>query len=142
MIRRVISCLPNFTVGSWAAGWSPAAAAAFEAAASAAVDCRKRRRDSGGASGFMRSSSKADIRSSFYQKWARGMPSHPVPSQFQSEAAKIWRMKHTVAAGLVAVSLGMAAEVRLTNDSGGGYVSVYTMATGIPYTDAVLQECS
>src|SRR5689334_11506043 len=70
------------------------------------------------------------------------MPSHPVPSQFQSEAAKIWRMKHTVAAGLVAVSLGMAAEVRLTNDSGGGYVSVYTMATGIPYTDAVLQECS
>src|SRR6516225_11166841 len=33
--------------------------------------------------------------------------------------------------------------VRLSRDtSSGGYVSVYTMATGIPYTDAVLAECS
>jgi hypothetical protein len=33
---------------------------------------------------------------------------------------------------------------RLTNDNGanGGYVSVYTLATGIPYTDATLNECS
>jgi hypothetical protein len=33
---------------------------------------------------------------------------------------------------------------RLTNDNGanGGYVSVYTLATGNPYTDATLNECS
>src|SRR5437588_5565068 len=33
---------------------------------------------------------------------------------------------------------------RLTNDNGanGGYVSDYTLATGKPYTDATLQECS
>src|SRR5689334_11103416 len=36
------------------------------------------------------------------------------------------------------------ADVRLTNDapSTPGYVSDYTMATGIPYTDATLDECS
>jgi hypothetical protein len=35
------------------------------------------------------------------------------------------------------------ADVRLTNDfPGGGYVSTYTLATGIPYTDATLAECS
>jgi hypothetical protein len=35
------------------------------------------------------------------------------------------------------------ADVRLTNDfPGGGYVSAYTLATGIPYTDAVISECS
>src|SRR5690348_14494967 len=36
------------------------------------------------------------------------------------------------------------ADVRLTNDSPStpGYVSTYTMATGIPYTDATLTECS
>jgi hypothetical protein len=34
-------------------------------------------------------------------------------------------------------------DVRLSNDfPGGGYVSTYTLATGIPYTDAVLSECS
>ena len=32
--------------------------------------------------------------------------------------------------------------VRLTNDVSGGYVSAYTLATGIPYTDPVLTECS
>ena len=33
---------------------------------------------------------------------------------------------------------------RLTNDNGanGGYVSSYTLATGNPYTDATLDECS
>lgn len=37
-----------------------------------------------------------------------------------------------------------AADVRVTNDSTGtgGYVSAYTLATGIPYTDAVIAECS
>jgi hypothetical protein len=35
------------------------------------------------------------------------------------------------------------ANVRLSNDNGaGGYVSDYTLATGIPYTDATLAECS
>jgi hypothetical protein len=34
------------------------------------------------------------------------------------------------------------ANVRLSNDNGGGYVSAYTLATGQPYTDGVLQECS
>ena len=48
---------------------------------------------------------------------------------------------------LVVVSIAFAStpggDVRLTNDyPGGGYVSVYTLATGNPYTDAVLQECS
>ena len=32
--------------------------------------------------------------------------------------------------------------VRLSRDESGGYISVYTIATGIPYTDAVLAECS
>src|SRR6266702_2774994 len=36
------------------------------------------------------------------------------------------------------------ADVRLTNDSpsSSGYISAYTLATGSPYTDAVLSECS
>jgi hypothetical protein len=36
------------------------------------------------------------------------------------------------------------ADVRLTNDNGGngGYVSNYTLATGIPYSDDTLRECS
>jgi hypothetical protein len=33
-------------------------------------------------------------------------------------------------------------DVRLSNDTGGGYTSTYTMATGQPYTDATLAECS
>ena len=34
-----------------------------------------------------------------------------------------------------------AADVRLTNDTNGGYVSDYTMVTGQSYTDATLTEC-
>ena len=40
------------------------------------------------------------------------------------------------------------ADVRLTNDChpdpgcGAGYVSAYTLATGIPYTDQTLDECT
>jgi hypothetical protein len=35
------------------------------------------------------------------------------------------------------------ADVRLSNDyPGGGYVSNYTLNTGVPYTDATLAECS
>src|SRR5215216_1190948 len=52
-----------------------------------------------------------------------------------------------VIAALLIVSLASAStpggDVRLTNDyPGGGYVSTYTLATGNPYTDAVLGECS
>ena len=48
---------------------------------------------------------------------------------------------------LLALSLGVASvalcqNVRLTNDVTGGYTSAYTLATGTPYTDAVLAECS
>jgi hypothetical protein len=51
-------------------------------------------------------------------------------------------------AALVLLSVGVAAaagpaNVRLSNDYGaGGYVSAYTLATGNPYTDATLAECS
>src|SRR6476620_4686866 len=55
-------------------------------------------------------------------------------------------MRNLLICSLVAASLVTAAEVRLSNDdllgSGGGYTSVYTLATGIAYTDAVLNECS
>src|SRR5258706_2611146 len=47
-----------------------------------------------------------------------------------------------VLAALVAPSITIAQNVRLTNDTGGGYVSTYTLATGTSYTDAVLTECS
>src|SRR4051812_6880747 len=54
-----------------------------------------------------------------------------------------------VVAGVAAVSLGGAftgvarADVRLTHDAADpGYVSSYTLATGVPYTDATLEECS
>src|SRR6476661_4840804 len=43
---------------------------------------------------------------------------------------------------LIASSLVTAAETRLTNDFGGSYTSLYTLATGVPYTDAVISECS
>src|SRR4029453_7420476 len=54
------------------------------------------------------------------------------------------------AASLVASMAPLAAsastpggDVRLSNDfPGGGYVSNYTMVTGMPYTDATLTECS
>jgi hypothetical protein len=66
-------------------------------------------------------------------------------------------MKRLLLAGLAAWALllvGTAAgstpgaDVRLTNDChpgagcGAGYVSDYTLATGIPYTDPTLNECS
>jgi len=54
-----------------------------------------------------------------------------------------------LATGVVLLSVGAAgaagpADVRLSNDSpaAGGYVSEYTLATGVPYTDATLAECS
>src|SRR3954470_5443400 len=42
----------------------------------------------------------------------------------------------------VLTSTLFATDTRLSNDVAGGYVSAYTLATGIPYTDAVLNECS
>jgi len=38
-------------------------------------------------------------------------------------------------------SLASPANVRLTNDVASGYVSAYTLATGIPYTDSIIDEC-
>src|SRR5262249_25646672 len=43
---------------------------------------------------------------------------------------------------LLAAAPGIAQNIRLTNDTGGGYVSTYTLTTGMPYTDPVLTECS
>src|SRR2546422_1563427 len=44
---------------------------------------------------------------------------------------------------VVAPMTAAAQDVRLSNDGvGAGYVSAYTLATGIPYSDAVLAECS
>ena len=52
-------------------------------------------------------------------------------------------MRTLLICSLVAASVVTAAAVRLSNDfSGGGYTSVYTLATGTAYTDAVLNECS
>jgi hypothetical protein len=42
----------------------------------------------------------------------------------------------------VAASMPAGAQTRLSNDVGGGYVSAYTIATGLPYSDATLAECS
>src|SRR5216683_1702933 len=47
-----------------------------------------------------------------------------------------------LALSLGAASLALCQNVRLTNDVSGGYTSAYTLATGIPYTDTVLTECS
>src|SRR5437588_12880761 len=56
-----------------------------------------------------------------------------------------------VAAAMLLVGAASAstpgADVRLSNDcaatcAGAGYVSTYTLATGVPYTDATLNECS
>ena len=33
-------------------------------------------------------------------------------------------------------------DVRVTQDAGAGYVSAYTLGTGLSYTDPTLQECS
>jgi len=43
---------------------------------------------------------------------------------------------------LGAASLALSQNVRLSNDVAGGYTSVYTLATGTPYSDSVLAECS
>ena len=59
------------------------------------------------------------------------------------------RMLIVVAAAACAVVIGasgasalLSADVRLTNDDGGGYVSAYTLATGEAYSDGILRECS
>ena len=43
----------------------------------------------------------------------------------------------------VAAASTPGADVRLTHDANDpGYVSAYTLATGVPYTDATLDECT
>src|SRR3954452_21374809 len=53
-------------------------------------------------------------------------------------------MLHKLISVVFAVLPLVAADVRLSNDSpdASGYISAYTLATGIPYTDVVIQECS
>jgi hypothetical protein len=61
-------------------------------------------------------------------------------------------MRRTIAALALCSALCLATtasgstsggDVRLSNDgTGSGYVSVYTLATGVPYTDATLNECT
>jgi hypothetical protein len=52
----------------------------------------------------------------------------------------------SVVAFLIFVATASAStpgsDVRLSNDVGGGYVSAYTLATGTPYTDDTIDECS
>jgi hypothetical protein len=64
---------------------------------------------------------------------------------------KVWfrptLLASVVLTALFIVSIASAStpgsDVRLSNDfPGGGYVSAYTIATGNPYTDATLDECS
>jgi hypothetical protein len=43
---------------------------------------------------------------------------------------------------ILPATLASAANVRLSNDTGGGYTSVYTLVTGHSYTDAVISECA
>src|SRR3954452_2693738 len=51
-----------------------------------------------------------------------------------------------LAVSAVAVAASPGADVRLSRDNpaepGGGYVSDYTMVTGVPYSDATLAECT
>src|SRR5689334_7968388 len=51
-----------------------------------------------------------------------------------------------LAISAVAVAAIPGSDARLTRDDpadpGGGYVSDYTMVTGVPYTDATLTECT
>jgi hypothetical protein len=44
--------------------------------------------------------------------------------------------------GVTQAAVATTGNVRLTNDVGGGYISAYTLATGIPYTDNVISECA
>ena len=60
-----------------------------------------------------------------------------------------FRLLPVIAAVVVSMSAAASAsglsgstDVRLTNDVAGGYMSTYTIATGRPYTDAALTECS
>jgi hypothetical protein len=64
---------------------------------------------------------------------------------------KHWWAVAAIAMVAVVVTLGLlvpmlafagGGNVRLSNDVAGGYISAYTLATGTPYTDPVLAECS
>src|SRR5256714_15628372 len=58
-----------------------------------------------------------------------------------------WRLPMAIAAGGLLLNVASASaagtNVRLTHDEAAGrYVSAYTLATGNPYTDPTLDECS
>src|SRR5215475_11006085 len=52
------------------------------------------------------------------------------------------RLCFAASLSLTLLPAALSQNVRLTNDVNSGYVSTYTLATGTPYTDAVLTECS
>src|SRR5947209_3561324 len=52
------------------------------------------------------------------------------------------RLFFAASLSLTFLPTAFSQNVRLTNDVNGGYVSAYTIATGNPYTDPVLTECS
>src|SRR3954447_24582524 len=55
---------------------------------------------------------------------------------------RVFALIASVSAGLLTAAPAHA-DVKLTHDARDpGYVSAYTLATGAPYTDATLQECS
>src|SRR5213595_3272794 len=52
------------------------------------------------------------------------------------------RLFFAASLSLTFLPTAFSQNVRVTNDVNGGYVSAYTIATGNPYTDPVLTECS
>lgn len=68
------------------------------------------------------------------------------PRRRRIATGAIWVVVAVAAVALLVpmVATGFPGDVRLSNDTvaSGGYVSAYTLATGISYTDAVLDECS
>jgi len=57
-------------------------------------------------------------------------------------ARRMFAITAGIAASIAVIGATLAAgNVRLTNDVAGGYVSAYTLATGIAYSDPVIDEC-
>src|SRR5437016_1551138 len=76
--------------------------------------------------------------------WIGFACSHAVEQQGEVPVRPAFIAAAVLAITLVAPSFSLAvppANVRLSNDAS-GYVSAYTLATGVAYTDKVLAECS
>src|SRR5207247_2343024 len=94
------------------------------------------------------SASAAAARASDSRALAR--PSRPAGAEGVRQVSRSSRVAVRLAAvGAVALraaldtsAVATTANVRLTNDTAGGYVSAYTLATGNAYTDDVIKECA